>query len=72
MLFFPVSAAPSIVEPRNSRNHVPKLQAKFGVPEEEPDGPLQRLVDSVNTNAAVYNAAVSMILNEIEISGVAI
>ena len=28
-----------IVEPRNPGNHVPKFQAKFGVPEEEPDGP---------------------------------
>ena len=24
----------------NPRNHVPEFQAKFGVPEEEPDGPL--------------------------------
>jgi hypothetical protein len=29
----------------NPRNHVPKFQAKFGVPEEEPHRPLQRLVD---------------------------
>jgi len=46
----------SIIEPRNPRNHVPKFQAKFGVAEEEPDGPGERFVDSVNTNAVVYNA----------------
>ena len=28
----------------------------FGVAEEETDGPLQRLIDMVNTKAAMYNA----------------
>jgi hypothetical protein len=34
----------SIIEPRYARDYIPKFQAKFGVPEEEPDGPFQRLV----------------------------
>jgi len=29
----------SIIESRYARNYIPKFQAKFGVPEEEPDGP---------------------------------
>jgi len=47
----------SIIKPQNPRNHVPKFQTKLGVAEEEPDGPLQGFVDSVNTKAAVYNPA---------------
>ena len=35
-------------------------------------GPFQWLVDSVNTNAAVYNPAVAIIPNGIKIAGVAI
>ena len=35
----------ALIKPRNPRNHVPKFQAKFGVAEEEPDGPLQRLIE---------------------------
>ena len=46
--------------------------AKFCVANEEPDGPFPRLVDSVNTNAAVYNPAVAMIPNRTEIAEVAI
>ena len=34
-----------IIKPRNPRNHVPKFQAKFGVAEEEPDGPRVRLTN---------------------------
>ena len=34
----------SIVEPQKSGNLCPKFQAKFGVAEEEPDGPFQGLV----------------------------
>jgi len=33
-----------IIEAGNPGNHRPKFQAKFHVPEEEADGPLQRLV----------------------------
>ena len=33
-----------IIEPRYSRNNRPQFQAEFHVPEEEPDGPFQRLV----------------------------
>ena len=45
----------SIIRPGYPRNHVPKFQAKFGVAEEEPHRPFQGFVDSVNTNATVYN-----------------
>ena len=38
----------------------------------ESDIPFQRLVDSVNTNAAVYNPAVAMIPNGIKIAEVAV
>ena len=38
----------------------------------ESDIPFQRFVDSVNTNAAVYNPAVAMIPNRTEIAEVAI
>ena len=34
----------SIVESRYARDYIPKFQAKFGVAEEEPDGPFQGLV----------------------------
>jgi len=64
--------ANSVVEPRYPRNNRPQLQAKFGVAEEEADHPFPRLVDSVNTNAAVYNPAVAMIPNRTEIAEVAI
>ena len=33
-----------IVESRYARDYIPKFQAKFGVAEEEPDGPFQWLV----------------------------
>jgi len=38
----------------------------------ESDIPFQRFVDSVNTNAAVYNPAVAMIPNGIKIAEVAV
>ena len=38
----------------------------------ESDIPFQRFVDSVNTNAAVYNPAVAIIPNGIKIAGVAV
>ena len=38
----------------------------------ESDIPFQRLVDSVNTNAAVYNPAVAIIPNGIKIAEVAV
>jgi hypothetical protein len=31
-----------VIEPRYCGNHSPKLQAEFGVTEEQPDGPFQR------------------------------
>ena len=37
-------ARPSIVESRYAGDYIPKFQAKFGVAEEEPDGPFQGLV----------------------------
>jgi len=43
----------SIVESRYARNYIPKLQAKFCVAEEEPDGPqlgpLKRLGNHAHT-----------------------
>ena len=38
----------------------------------ESDIPFQRFVDSVNTNAAVYNPAVAIIPNGIKIADVAV
>ena len=38
----------------------------------ESDTPFQRFVDSVNTNAAVYNPAVAIIPNGIKIAEVAV
>ena len=46
----------SIIEPRYTCYCSPEFQAKSGVAEEETDGPLQRLIDMVNTKAAMYNA----------------
>ena len=47
---------------------------KYITPREaaESDIPFQRFVDSVNTNAAVYNPAVAMIPNGEKIAGVAV
>ena len=42
--FWTTHRLPSIVESRYARDYIPKFQAKFGVAEEEPDGPFQRLV----------------------------
>ena len=61
-----------VIKPRYASHNRPEFQAKFRVAEEEPDGPFQRVVDSVNTNAAVYNPAVAMIPNRTEIAEVAI
>jgi hypothetical protein len=37
-----------IIKPRNPRNNRPKFQAKFGVAEEESDGPGEGLVQGLS------------------------